>query len=432
MTDKMPEFTPRLSAVSRDRYKIKFLEDGYPGKEIGNETHCHPIYGVYVIRDYLFQYRKTKEMKYQDAAIKVANAAIHRMETFRNALVFWYKKDSPFNSTSKEYYSGLTQSYYAEIFAQVYKLTNISIYKDAAKKVYASLKIPVSLGGVFHNSSKGPSIQEYPMSPNGYVLNGWLSTISAIKNYADILQDAEAENFWTDNLLTLSKLLPLYDAPYFLNSRYTLNGMTTVKLFSPSTQFELQRVNLIVPDEDNYELKIDSKRRYANFIEGSSVLQKNGKILTRKNTALLKVLLSRFSYPKENELSIKLFSPHTAKIQIFIAQPQYFPTKIIEPQKSASYHLIKEVSLQKGLNDIKVKLPWEPLDAIGIPTTFKQFGSKWHNVYHFIHIDKLNYFYGITNNKQLLDYSTKWKKYTDSWINNPLYDGLEKSPYQGG
>lgn len=430
MNIEMPNFTPRLETVSKERYKIKFLEDGYPGKDLGNRVAPHPIYGIYVIRDYLFQYKKTGDTKYQEAAIRVADAAIQRMNIFKNSLVFWYKRESVFNSTSKDYYSGLTQAYYAEVLAKMYASTNMKKYSEAARKVYHSLKIPVSEGGVLHNSLKGPSIQEYPMSPNGYVLNGWLSAISAVKNYAEILQDSDATIFWHENLQAVSKLLPLYDAPNFANSRYTLNGTTMIKIFSTSSNIELQKVSLNILGEGNYVLPVDSNKNYENFIVASSVVQKEEKVLTKRNTALLKVLLSRISYPKENEIFIKLVSPKAGTLHISIVRPKYLPTKIVEIRKYASYTLLEKVTIQEGVNIIKFKIPWDILDVIGTPTTFKQFGSKWYNVYHFIHINRLEEFYNITKDNGIYKYIEKWKGYVDLWDDISLYNGLEKRPYK--
>ncbi|WP_068672583.1 D-glucuronyl C5-epimerase family protein [Oceanobacillus sp. Castelsardo] len=423
----MPNFTKRLETISNYRYKIKFMDDGYPGKDLGDVVTCHPIYGVYVIRDYLYQFKKTKDTKYQIAAMRVANAAIHRMENFKNTKVFWYKSDSFINPKNKDYYSGLTQSYYAEVFAQLYASTKKEKYKEAAKQVFSSLKIPVNKGGVCHHSVKGPSIQEYPMEPNGYILNGWLSAISSIKKYADITEDKDATKFWNENLNTLSNLLPLYDAPEFANSRYTLNGSTTIKIQSTADNLELQEIHLNVPGEGTFELLVDSKKDDEHYIDANSVIKRKQKVFTKNQSALFNVSLSRFSYPETNEIMINFISKNTGFLNLSMIKPTYSP-KSMKPGKS--FVLLDKIPIQIGENFIKVKLPWQHLDALGTPTTFKQLGSKWHNVYHFIHINRLEEFYNITKDKRLLKYLNKWKTYVDSWSNNPLYNGLETVPFK--
>lgn len=423
----MPDFTSRLETVSKHRYKIKFLNDGYPGKDLGGTIACHPIYGIYVIRDYLFQYKKTKDVKYQNAAIQVADAAINRMRRFKNSLVFWYKTTSVFNPTSKDYYSGLTQSYYAEVMAQLYATTNMEKYKEAAQKMYNSLKIPVLDGGVFHNSTKGPSIQEYPMAPNGYVLNGWLSAISSVKKYGELLQCDDAADFWRENLNTICCLLPLYDAPSFVNSRYTLNGDTTIRVDVTPSNVELQEVRLHVPGEGTFELSVDSNKIYANYIDANYVVKKGEKYFTKNYSAIFRVLLSRFSYPEENAISIKMVSSGVGMLKLSMSQPIYSPTN----QMTKKNTFIKKIPIQKGENTVKIKLPWKHLKALATPTTFKQLGYKWHNIYHFIHINRLEEFYKITKDKRLLEYINKWKKYVDLWDDNPLYKELETEPYKG-
>ncbi|AXF54563.1 D-glucuronyl C5-epimerase family protein [Salicibibacter kimchii] len=427
MSIDMPDFSPRLAKVSKHRYRIKFLGDGYPGKQLNGEVVPHPIYGIYVIRDYLFQYKRTKEKKFYKAAVIVADAVINRMMSFKQTLVFWYKVNSPFNSQNEDYYSALTQAYYAAVFAEMYELTNNPKFKRTARQVYQSLKIPVVEGGVYHHSSKGPSIQEYPMEPNGYVLNGWFTAISSVKKYAETFEDPDADQFWRANLKTIIKLLPLYDAPHLANSRYTLNGTATIKARFAKTDIELQQVQLHIPDEGLYSFSVDSgNTNYDHIIVDRRVAFTEGKIFTKNHNLLLKTLLSRYSFPKENELHLKLRSPINTTMQLFIATPIYSPTP--KKRKNKEY-LLRTVKIKKGLNNIVVNIDWKGLEDVGQATTFKHFGSKWHNVYHFIHINRLKEFYEITGDERLLTYMTKWTKYVNQWPRIPLYNGLESEPY---
>ncbi|WP_169871202.1 D-glucuronyl C5-epimerase family protein [Shouchella patagoniensis] len=426
---EMPPFTPRLSRISKDRYNISFLADGYPGKIVGEKVEPHPIYGIYVMRDYLYQFKKTKDDRYKQAVIRVAEAAIKRMEPFRDSLVFWYRMDSVFNSTSKAYYSALTQSYYAEVFAQVYEAIEEERFLQAAQQVYRSLKIPVQDGGVMHLSSKGPSIQEYPMSPNGYVLNGWFSAISAVATYARIVGDEDAERFWNDNLQTLIKMLPLYDAPLLANSRYALNGIATVKLRVQHTDIEFKQVDLYVPEEGLSSVHVAKKNLYENIMLTSSITLKGDSVFTKNRRATLSLLISRYSYPLENELRMKLFSPKESVLRLSLLAPQYAPKREIDKQ-SPIYHELKPIPLTKGINHISIKLPWKPLENVARATTFKQFGSDWHNVYHHIHLNRLKHFYELTNHPVLLHYYEKWSKAVVQWSEMPLYKGVKTAPYK--
>ncbi|KKE78162.1 hypothetical protein DTX80_14925 [Bacilli bacterium] len=163
-----------------------------------------------------------------------------------------------------------------------------------------------------------------------------------------------------------------------------------------------------------------------NCIHDNSVIKKGQKIFTKNQSALLNVLLSRYSYPETNEITIHLVSENAGLLTLSMIKPKY-SAKTLKPDKSM---VLDKIPIQKGKNVIKVKIPWQHLEALGNPTTFKQFGNKWHNVYHFIHINRLEEFYNVTQDKRLLHYINKWKKYVDSWSSNPLYKGVETVPYK--
>lgn len=128
-------------------YKLRFLQDGYPGKQLKDKIVPHPIYGAYVISDYLAQYDSTKDDKYLKAAVKVARASLGRMEKFKNALVFWYKPDMGLTPFPAKFYSGLTQSRYLVLFGKLFKLTNDPLFLESSKGILESLLINQSDGG---------------------------------------------------------------------------------------------------------------------------------------------------------------------------------------------------------------------------------------------------------------------------------------------
>lgn len=91
-------------------YRIEFLPDGYPGRRTEDDLFAHPIYGPYVIADYVHQYRVTKDRAYLDAAKKVADAAVAHMTAVGDGLAFIYSQEKTKVSRKKgSWYSGLTQ-----------------------------------------------------------------------------------------------------------------------------------------------------------------------------------------------------------------------------------------------------------------------------------------------------------------------------------
>jgi len=111
-----------------DYYKLRFLPDGYPGKQLKDKIVPHPIYGAYVVNDYLAQYDSTKDEKYLQAAVKVARASLGKMEEFKGALIFWYEPDTGLTLFPDRFYSALTQSRYLVLLGQLFKLTNDPLF----------------------------------------------------------------------------------------------------------------------------------------------------------------------------------------------------------------------------------------------------------------------------------------------------------------
>lgn len=80
---------PQRRAAIYDYYKLGFLHDKYPGKYVSGTLVPHPIYGVYVINDYLNSFKETGNTSNLHAAITVADAAISRMVLENEMLLFF-------------------------------------------------------------------------------------------------------------------------------------------------------------------------------------------------------------------------------------------------------------------------------------------------------------------------------------------------------
>ncbi len=68
----MPALSEELQR-DQDYYRFRFLPDGYPGRDDG---WAHPIYGAYVLRDYLKQYEKAPTKRLHEGISTVAHASV--------------------------------------------------------------------------------------------------------------------------------------------------------------------------------------------------------------------------------------------------------------------------------------------------------------------------------------------------------------------
>lgn len=137
-------------------YNLEFLPDGFPARRTSDGLIPHPIYGTYVLINYLDQHDLDPQPAVLESAKKIADLAVARMTTRRDALVFLYPPGLA--SMTGEYYSGLTQAHYLTAFRRLHKKTEDPKHADAAARILNSLLIPVSEGGVLKQTSYGPVI----------------------------------------------------------------------------------------------------------------------------------------------------------------------------------------------------------------------------------------------------------------------------------
>lgn len=426
----MPPFSKNFDKKSRDYYHIDFLYDGFPGKRSNGKTKAHPIYAVYVIDDYFIQYESTRRAKYKQAIIKVADASLERMQDFKGSLVFWYEADNNNARGYKKHYSGLTQGYLMNTFYSVYLLTGNEKYRKAAYKVFKSLTIPVEKGGVLYRSAYGTSIEEVPLQPNGWILNGWQSSIYSLSEYAKASNEKEAKILLNKNINTMAKLLHLYDAETYANSRYSLSGFTYLKLEFENKDIDVRNINVEVPKEGQFPVESTEKLRWRNFIFKEDIRNVDGIIKPNNKHFRINIVMSRISYPYTNRLNLSVSSKNNNRLIVKIYSGQYSPQA--SGQVNGDWQELKSIKLAKGKSDVKVDIPWKKAELVAGPTNFnKKLGKKKYNVYHFIHIKRLKEIYEISKNPIFLKYANKWEKYSKQWSSMPIYkdSGVETKPY---
>ncbi|HYY12355.1 MAG TPA: hypothetical protein VE781_15565, partial [Kineosporiaceae bacterium] len=110
-----------LSRADTDFYKMVLLPDGFPGVRRGGRVVAHPIYGVYLLRAFLRDYRRTHDVRDRRALAVLGQAVRARMRPFHGALVFWYDAATSVQLTKSggRVYSALTQAYYMDVLSDV-------------------------------------------------------------------------------------------------------------------------------------------------------------------------------------------------------------------------------------------------------------------------------------------------------------------------
>jgi hypothetical protein len=415
----MPSFSTALENM-RPFYRIEFFPDGYPGRDDG---WAHPIYGVYVIDDYIAQYKKSPGPALRAAISMVAHAAVHRMDNYRGALVFWYNADPERGGRIYDrHFSALTQSYYARALAEAGTVLADESLVSAANLVYKSLHIATEDGGVLHNTAVGPVLAEVPQIPNSWILNGWLSALVSISEYARITGLPEPTAFVLESSNALLKVLELYDDPEHENSRYGLTGFAYTRLNFTEPGTELVSISLKIDDEKPIKFAPISGTRWQNTIlPTSKVESSNGNLVVIEKQLNLNGVFSLFG-KSDNRIDV-VFSSSTRSLKAAAVQIGDYDPLSSSPVNERWVEL-PVVYDHTGLN-ASIDIPRSIVEHMVYPTNFvKKINGKQTNVYHGIHTQQLKRLAKITGIKEFGVWAEKWTGYACNWSNIPLYKAL--------
>lgn len=409
-----------------DYYGMEWLPDGYPGRRQGDRLWAHPLYGAYVLKDYLDQLERQPDESLRDAVRSVATASLARMDRHHGALVFWYEKTTENSRSLERHYSGLTQGYYAVQLARAGRALRDSGLTRAAESTFASLTIPADQGGVYSRGVSGPSIAEVSQQPTSYILNGWQSSLVAILEYAEVTGARDARQLANDSAAEMARLLPLYDAPVVRNSRYGLSGFVYARLIfrgADSSGLAVRRTRLVVPGDAARPVESIGGRRWENHVLPQDVRDDSGAVLRPVGQIIrLNVVLSRVSFPAVNRLVCEVEGPGGV-VDVQLQQGRYDPLTVSQTERS--WVTIARVNCEPGASRVDVALPWDVADLVAYPTNFTKVIDGHHtNVYHLTHISRLRELAAATSIAELAEWADTWHRYLGTWSDMELYAGM--------
>lgn len=398
-----------------DYYRLEFLPNGYPGRRTDGVLMAHPIYGPYVITDYLTQYQRTKDPIFLESACKVADAAVASMEPLQDSLVFMYDEEKAKVSSKKgTWYSGLTQSRYVDVFTKLLSKPGTERFREPLTAILASLTIPVENGGVArYTSDGGLVIEEYPAVFPNCTLNGWTTATCIIKDLAVATNEDNDWEVFHKSVRGMEGLISLYDVPELANSRYKLEGEATFRVTSAGANVEVQDCQVVIPTAGTFAANVDGDPAGEALTSGPLMIRDGG-------SGNLKVRLSRFSWPSPNKLVLKVFAEQEGQVSLSIGEADYNP--FASGPKIKGYRRLQEFTVRAGENHIEVEVPWAAAEMIAHPTNFaKKLTGRQFNVYHFIHIDTIDKIVKQSGSDILTYYRDKWEHAPSLWPEHPAY-----------
>lgn len=398
-----------------DYYRIEFLPTGYPGRRTDEVLYAHPIYGPYVIADYVAQYRSTKDEAFLAAACRVADAAVEQMTEIGGGLAFVYSPESTkVSSRTRPFYSGLTQARYVDVFTKLLAQPGTDRFHEPLSKILDSFLVPTEEGGVARlTNGGGLIIEEYPGEAPDCTLNGWTTATVILRDYARANDDEQAWDLFRQSVKGIEDLISLYDAPDYASSRYKLSGRATFKLTALDADLELTGASVEMPGSGTY-----AGSRAGDAV--GEVVKDGPRHIGSGRSVSVNLLLSRVTWPAPNRLHLSVRADQGGVLRIEIGDAVYEPLTSVLPVRFHNH--IADVEVVAGDNELDIEVPWVHAEHVAYPTNFgKKIAGRQVNQYHWIHVDTLAKIAEETGSDILRYYRDRWAKGPSRWAELPGY-----------
>lgn len=418
MTNEAEVGLPPLQSSRRtvwNYYRIEFLSNGYPGRRAGDVLYAHPIYGPYVISDYIAQYRRTNDEAYLDAVKHVADAAVEQMTPVGDGLAFLYdSKKTAVSTRGGTFYSGLTQARYIEGLKNLVRLPGTERFKEPLAAIVRSLLVPAEEGGVArYTDNGGLIIEEYPSMAPDCTLNGWTTATCILRDYAAATNEDEGWDIFHRSVRGLERLTPVYDVPELANSRYRLTGVASIQVAPSATDVEVTDVRVDMPGVGVYGAAA------AGDPAGEALKGGPRKVADGQAQALV-LSLSRLTWPSPNKVLLSVRATGAGSVRLGIGDGEYSPMTKNLPVEN--FRELGSFPVEAGDNSIELTVPWTDAELVAYPTGFgKALAKRQFNQYHWIHVDTLGKIVDETGSELLEYYRDKWSRYPGRWADMPEY-----------
>jgi heparosan-N-sulfate-glucuronate 5-epimerase len=220
------------ASEEQEPISIRYQDGGVPMVRInrlpGDRFYHHPVFIGKWGSDHYTAYRKAPHTEEGKRHLRKALIAAEWCVENQQAGGMWmYHFDFPVSGTGKTmrapWASALAQGRAIGLLARAHEATGKYKYLQAAERAITPLEQPISQGGLsapFLGEEEHPFYEEYPMDPPNHTLNGFISTLIALKELEDENPASRAGSVYEAGLKTLVRALPEYDrepiTPYHL------------------------------------------------------------------------------------------------------------------------------------------------------------------------------------------------------------------------
>ncbi|MGF1691964.1 D-glucuronyl C5-epimerase family protein [Photobacterium kagoshimensis] len=213
------------------RKKVIIEPDSKLFRKTGNPQIIHPVTVCQVGLGALDKYIETGESQYLNIVESSCKWLEDNIVILPNGIKWTVGFPFPLFELESGFHSGLIQGQAISLFIRYSIYFNSNRYDYIIKGAYDFLLLPVSKGGCRIDETF--IFEEYPTESPSIVLNGYISAIWGVYDYAKYSNKDEDWKCYTESCQELERLLPKFDSKLF--SRYALktNSLYYSNLASP-------------------------------------------------------------------------------------------------------------------------------------------------------------------------------------------------------
>ena len=207
-------------SLGEDFSEYEFSREGIPLTRFHRKSDWrhNPItvcqYGLHHFNKYLTK----QDERSKEIFLIQANWLVEKAEQgANNSKVWYYRIDIPFYRISAPWVSGMAQGEALSVLLRAHQLMGKQKYLDTARAAWKIFHVSVQDGGVIsYFPDNRPIIEEYPSTElmTG-VLNGFISAIFGVYDFAQYMDDRQADQFFLKLVDSLKHNLDCYDCGYW-------------------------------------------------------------------------------------------------------------------------------------------------------------------------------------------------------------------------
>lgn len=219
----------RYDLVRVENWNVQFDRSGIPETIYNWGTAYNPCtIAQYGLQHYSL-YRNNPSSTHKNKVIRVANWLLNHQDStnggwpylFNHA--FFYKR---FPEIKAPWHSAIAIGQAMSLLTRAYHMTREPVYTRAALRGMELMKTPTAFGGVLAKfENKYWFYEECPTNPPSYILNGFMFALIGLYDLYSTTSSQEALELYKQGILTLKRMLPLYDLGY--RTAYDLSHYTT-------------------------------------------------------------------------------------------------------------------------------------------------------------------------------------------------------------